>query len=413
MLKILRLLVSLIPILLLSQVSLYAQYINYNITTGKNYSVLPFKMHNDFIVIPVKLDGKLPLNFILDSGASHTLLVHREFTDLLGTVYERQLYIQGADKSQLISALVTEKVILELPDITATNQNILVLEENVVEFEKYSGTRIDGILGMDIFKRFILKIDYESQNIYLFEPKHYPKNIDKYKQLKFISESGKMFFEDKIQIRNKNKTSKWLIDSGAAITAMIKYAESDTTSLPQGARPGNIGRGLGGYIEGYKGKVDSLHIGDYNFSNVVTNYQVLSDTIYQIPGTTDLEGLIGNKVLKQFHIIFDYHSKNIYLRPNKFYKKGIRSDLSGMSLIASGSYLNNYIVDEVYPNSPAEKAGIQIGDEIKKINGKLNFLITLQQMEKILSSHQGKKIKLKIKRGDKKLKLRLILRDYL
>ncbi len=389
-----------------------SQFVNYNINTGKSYAVVPFQMYNDFIVIPIKLDGKLPLNFILDTGASSTIVIHKEYTDLVGAIYERQLYIQGADRSQKISALLTQGIDIELPEVTAKKQHLLVLENDYIEFDKYSGTRIDGILGMDLFKRFIVRIDYESRLIYLFDPNKHDYNTSKYENVDIISENDKMYLQSQTQISNEQYDVKWLVDSGAAMTVLVQCQESDTTFIPQNAVPGNIGKGLGGYIEGYLAKFDEVQLGDYPFNQIIGNFQQLADSVY-IPQDSIIDGLLGNKILKQFHIVFDYMNRKIHIRPNRFYNNTNIKDLSGISITASGVNLNQFTIEEVFPGSPAEKAGLKAGDVIKKINGKNTFILALQNLERRLNSEEGKRIKLTVKRDTEKIKTIFYLEDYL
>lgn len=415
MVKYVQLTLLLIPILVFfTPHHTSAQFLNYRITTGKSYATIPFSMHNDFIVIAIKLDGKIPLNFILDTGASSAIVIHKEYTDFIGTNYERQLFIKGADRTQLISALLTESIKIELPEVTASDQHILVLENNYIEFDKYSGTKIDGILGMDIFRRFIVKINYETEQIYLFEPKHHHYNTKKYDSIPFIKEKDKMYLESKINVgRDKEYSVKWLVDSGAAMTVMLHSQESDSTFIPKGAVPGNIGKGLGGFIMGYLGKMNKVRFGKYDFEQTIGNFHILPDSLYSPKTDSIKEGLLGNKILRQFHLIFDYHNSTIFAKPNRYFQNMVKKDLSGISLIATGLNLNHFIIEEVYPNSPAALSGLKKGDVLKKINRRSTLLMSLQGIEKRLSNDNGKKLKLVVKRGSEKIKIELELKEYL
>ncbi len=393
-----------------------AQFMNYSISTGQSHSILPFEMHNDFIVLPVLLDGKLPLKFILDTGASHSMVIHKEWTDLLGIKYIRKLQIRGVDRAKMVNVLVTEAVDLELPEVMAKNQNLLVLENTEIEFNKYSGIYIDGILGMDLFKKFIVKIDYTSRFIYLFERDKHELNLKKYNSVPISPEEERMYVTDTTSIKNNIRSEvKWLVDSGAALTALLQINESDSLLLPQEKAPGNIGRGLGGFILGYLGRIKEINFGGYQFENVISNFQQIPDSTFFKEHQGIQKGIIGNKILKQFHIIFDYNNRFIHIKPNKDFNKKGNKDLSGMSLIASGSNLNQFSVEEVFPNSPAEKAGVKKGDFIKKINGKLTSLMRLENVEKKLKKGKGGKIKLIIRREneEKKLKINFMLEEYL
>ena len=54
------------------------------LTNGKKRADIPFEFVNNFIVITLNFNGKLPLRFIYDTGAEHTILNKREIGDFLG-----------------------------------------------------------------------------------------------------------------------------------------------------------------------------------------------------------------------------------------------------------------------------------------------------------------------------------------
>ena len=68
---------------------------------------MPFEYDNNFIVVDVLMNGLVPLKFIFDTGAEHTILTRREITDVLGVPYRRRFTVLGADmKTELHAYLV-------------------------------------------------------------------------------------------------------------------------------------------------------------------------------------------------------------------------------------------------------------------------------------------------------------------
>ncbi len=391
----------------------YAQFVNYEIKENRPFAVLPFELHNDFIIVKLNLEGMLPLNFVLDSGSAHTILLHKEYGDMCRLRYGKRLYIRGVDRSRMVSALLCNGVMLDFESIIADNQNILVLEDSFINIGKYSGSKVDGILGMDIFQRFIVNINFETRMLYLFEPNEYTFQKDNYEAIPFSHKDGKMFISAKSKVAGVEKEVDWLIDTGAALNVLFRANDQDTLLIPENARPGNIGRGLGGFVLGYLGRVERVDFGDYAFDNIQGNFQQLPDSLYLPPENGDLEGMLGNKIFKKFHLIFDYHQKTLYVHPNKFYYSEENEDLSGVYFTASGLHLNQFEVEEVAVKSPAGKAGILPGDQLLKINGSRNYFVTLQGLNKRLSAKEGKKIKLLLLRDGKKIKTVFELEKYL
>jgi C-terminal processing protease CtpA/Prc len=60
-------------------------------------------------------------------------------------------------------------------------------------------------------------------------------------------------------------------------------------------------------------------------------------------------------------------------------------------------------VQNIRPNSPALEADIRIGDRILKLNGKSVDSMELEEINDLLSSEDGKRIKIQLKRGEIKL----------
>jgi regulator of sigma E protease len=67
-------------------------------------------------------------------------------------------------------------------------------------------------------------------------------------------------------------------------------------------------------------------------------------------------------------------------------------------------------IDSVVSGSPAEGAGIKIGDEIIKENIQTQFT-TVEDVQKFIRENKGKEIELSLKRGDAVLKMKVVPRE--
>ncbi|HND88697.1 MAG TPA: aspartyl protease family protein, partial [Saprospiraceae bacterium] len=57
---------------------------------------LPFEYSNNFIILTLNCNGLLPLKFIFDTGAEHTVISKREITDAMRLTYEREYRMKGS-----------------------------------------------------------------------------------------------------------------------------------------------------------------------------------------------------------------------------------------------------------------------------------------------------------------------------
>ncbi len=353
---------------------------------------IPFEYENNFIILEVRLNRTFPLKFIFDTGAEHTILTKREISDLLRLPYERQFTILGSDMQTELYAYLVRSVHLELENISVANKPILVLEEDYFRFEEFTGVDVHGIIGADLFRGFVVKINYQRKMITLYNPNRY-KPEHRFEEIPVEFSKNKPYIKASSQFLNSDVSDlKLLIDSGASISIVLHTNTDSTLHMPPNVIKGNVGKGLGGYLEGYLGRIYQFDVGSYSFSNVVVNFQDIPTEM----DTTHLNGrngLIGNGILNRFTIVIDYVKGKMYLRPNSSYKDKFKFDKSGIILIASGFNLSSFTVHDVVQGSPAEEAGIQKGDEIKRVNGFPSTFFSLEDISRIFSKREGKKRK--------------------
>ncbi|MCB0689869.1 MAG: aspartyl protease family protein, partial [Saprospiraceae bacterium] len=143
-------------------------------------TVLNFESTNHFIIMEVKFGNVLPLKFIFDTGSEHTLLFKKEYADLLGIQYDRKIPLMGSDMSQEIYGYITRRVSLIISDNYKVTTDILVLEDDYLKLEESTGVKIDGIIGANIFKFFVLEVNNKKNKIKLQEANRFkpPKKLD-------------------------------------------------------------------------------------------------------------------------------------------------------------------------------------------------------------------------------------------
>ena len=375
---------------------------------------IPFEYYNDFIVIPVVFNKILPLNFIFDTGAEHTVLMKREIADAMGIPFEKRFRIIGSDMTQELYAYLIRRIQFQMNSIKIPNQSLLVLEEDYFEFEKRVGKDVHGIIGTDIFRAYRVQIDYVDKKIILSPSS--PRSPGRgFRSVPVELNRHRPYLTTQVTLSDTtNLPVKLLLDTGAGLAMILHTDTHPDLSAPERVIPGEVGAGLGGVIEGFLGRTDELALKktDLKLRNVVTHFQELNDDL----DTTRLNarnGIIGNQVLRRFDVVLDYPREELYLKPNKYYKQKFKFDKSGLVLYAAGSNLNKYIVTKVIPGSPAAEADIRRGDRILRINGTASVLTNLGAILSKLKRKSGKKIKLVVEREGVKLKKRFVLRDLI
>jgi len=205
---------------------------------------------------------------------------------------------------------------------------------------------------------------------------------------------------------------KLLLDTGATLSMMLYTDTHPSLVLPEHTLSGKIGMGLGGYLEGYLGRVHRLEFGEEHFEELLTNFQEVNEGV----DTTLLfgrNGIIGNRILNKFNVILDYSAEKMYLKPNHRFSKKIDFDRSGLVVIAAGTKLRSFVILDVLEGSPASEAGFQKGDVIKRVNLLTSGFLSLSDLHRILSRKEGKKVRIVVIRDGKRLKKNINLRNLI
>jgi hypothetical protein len=389
-----------------------AQIPTVDLLKGKKEAHVPFSYVHNFIIVELRFQGVIPMQFIYDTGAEYTLLFKREFTDLLGIEYDKKIPILGADQRAMMYAMVCRNIDLQVSPLPSTKEDILVLEEDLFNLEQITGTSVDGLLGAGFFKDYVVEIDYRRGRLIIMDPGAFdvPKN---YQQIPAHFKNNKPYTFAPVKLFSDTTLSlELLLDSGAGLAVLLHNNTDPGLQLPEKTITGRIGMGLGGLMKGYSGKIKSIQIGPYSFDELIVSFQDLDDPMVENV-TKTRNGIIGNQILRKFNVIIDFPANRVFLKPNRFFNKRIRYDRSGLTIFAVGQNLDQYIVQDVIRGSPADEAGIRVGDRIVRIGCPPISWLTLTGVTRKLQRREGKKIRMTVLRDGKKLKKSFYLQDLL
>ena len=117
--------------------------------------------------------------------------------------------------------------------------------------------------------------------------------------------------------------------------------------------------------------------------------------------------MIGLNLLSHFNLIYDYSRRRLIIEPNKRFKKPFEYDMSGIVMRKSNDGFRE--IKQIYDNSPASDASLQVGDKIVSINGRPSGEYDIFEIDSLFAQ-EGKTIHLIIRRGDKESEVFLKLR---
>lgn len=373
---------------------------------------IPFDYYNNFIVINVNFEG-LPLRFIVDTGAEHTILLQKEISDLLRIEYDRRVRLMGADLSEELYGYTISGASIKIGDGGNILTNIVVLEDNFLNLNNLIGLDIHGILGSNVLKHFITEFDFRRNDITLSKHEHFRGVPGKYDTIPLTIYRNKPYVKSQLTLSGGEIIeANLLMDTGATLALLLYESDRNKIEIPAQYITGNLGLGLGGNILGFMGRIEQMQLGDYTFENIVSNFQRIGE-MDSVLIQQDRHGILGNVILSKFTLIIDYQKAELYVKPNRNFKKKIRYDKSGLVLVYAGDNLNTLMVVDVIEGSPAYEAGLKPGDRILKFRGWPAKFFTMQGISKRLSAKVGKKVSLLVLRNEEKEKFSFQLRDLI
>jgi hypothetical protein len=385
--------------------------LGFTLPQGKTRVSIPIEIYNNLVVMPVVVNGQLPMKFILDTGVRTAILTEKSYSDILGIPYSRQFIIAGPGNVHTITAYVANDINLFIPPgITGAGHALLVLEKDYLELRNYLGAEVHGVLGYELFSRFIIQINYQDKLLDIIDPAQF-KPRRRFQALPITIEDTKPFIVTPAETPAKRNV-KLLVDTGASFSLLLDPQSDHDIQVPTRHISTIIGRALGGEITGKIGRVSSLSLGKYTLNQVITNYPDVNSYLDTLKASsTKRNGSLGSEVLSRFTTIFDYSRGFLYLKKNASFKKEFNNDLSGVTLKAKGARLKTFEIVDVRKNSVADLAGFVKGDILQTVNGSTAASFTLHELNNIFNTRPGKKVIIEVDRSGQKVKKTITLAE--
>lgn len=365
--------------------------------------VIPFEMVTRHILIRVKINNSGPLWFIFDTG-DKVAIVDLGRAKSLGLSLQGEVNVGGAGAGTLKGSTVRDAS-LTVIGVEGNPQPVL-LAIPLDGLEPRFGHDIDGIIGADFIKQFVVEIDYPARVLRLHDKNKFVySGSGEILPLTFIH-GGHPIIDAEITVTGRPAVKgRFVLDfgSGASLALHRPFVEQQNLPAPSQKTIRLIGAGgAGGKIAGRSGRVAELRIGKFQIDNPLTLFSEDKGGAF---ATSEIQGNIGAMILSKFKALLDYGRDRIILEPNASLKDPIAPASSGLKLIAEGSDYRTFRVDELLEDSPATEAGLQKDDLILTIDGRSAAELTLTEL--VEQFERAVPYKLTIRRGEQTLRVTL------
>ena len=411
----------------------------------KSYAVT-FKFINNLIVIPIQVNGTA-LNFILDTGVDNTLLFNLSVEDSMKLRDVQRIRIRGLGEGEYFDAMKSSKNFFKLGDVVNGDHMVYVIPGKNFDFSSRMGFEINGIIGGDIFKNFIVEINYNKKRIKFYDPAKYSYNkCNKCIEIPLEFYNEKPFLNLIVHPRKEvTAIVKLLIDTGGSDALWLFEKTHEKIDVPEKNFEDFLGLGLGGNIHGRRSKISEIELGNYVIRDVNVAYPDSAAVEYAYLNR-ERNGSIGSELIKRFNVIFDYSNKKMTITGrSRYFNDPFVHNMSGIELSHNGSILvserqNNLLkgdanentyatvqilysyvyalkpsfrIAAIRKNSPAYNAGLQVGDIVLELNNKPAYEFNLEEIIHLFSTKEGKEIRLLIQRGGKEFSYSFTLKKMI
>lgn len=417
----------------------------FSLPEGKDVEKVRFELINNLIIIPIEVNGA-KLSFILDSGVSTPILFNVSDQDSVFLKNVSEITIRGLGDGDPIKALSSKGNSFKLKNIKNSNQNLYVVMDKEMNFSPTLGMPIHGIIGYDLFRDFVVDINYNSGLIKFYNPDEYvPKKYKDEEQLPLIIQKNKAYVQGNVDLNDKKDVPvNLLIDTGSSDAVWLFPDKYKGLDVPEKYYDDYLGKGLSGTIFGKRTKVKSIRLGSYRLKDAKTAFPNM-DAFGNDVDLGNRNGSIGGELLRRFNITVDYSTNEIRLRKNAYFKKPFQYNMSGLQIKHNGlryiadriadkrgvvhssqksfgdvqilmegstrlSLVPEIVVSAIRVGSPAEVAGLKEGDIILAVNGKKVHSYKLQEVLKMMNEKEGKRIRVLIERYNKDLLFSFVLK---
>ena len=376
----------------------------------KPVATIPFEMVGTYVVIKVKVNNSPSLNLILDSGIRNTLITELMPGDNITLNYSDVKELMGLGGGDHLEAYTSSCNSLNIGKIKLESKTVFVLKEDVFNLSKHTGYKLNGLVGVDFFQDYVIEINYNTNRVKFYDSKTFTDPLG-YEKLPISIEWEKMFINLIVQEADSTKRKmNMLIDTGAELAAWFQTFKSNSFKMPENGVRATIGQGLNGEIVGKINRLQSICFGKYCLENPIVAFPD-SSCINQIIDKSDRDGTVGSQLLSRFNSFIDYQNKQFYFKPNANFDKTFGYNIAGIEVTQILPFIPQTEVWMVWEDSPAEAAGIKVGDQILEINGEKAFNMTVNELKKIFETLANKPLKITVLRDKTQLKFEIEMKS--
>jgi len=331
---------------------------DYAMLGGRRSTTVRYEADVDRVFVPVSIDGHGPMLFELDTGGH--LILTRDAAKGLDLAPVGAFSSTGGGQGVVKAGFVRVHE-LRIGDAVLREQPTKVLNLSAASNDRGPRPARAGILGLELFERFAVRLDRRAQTLTLTP-------LEAFRHAGPGVALPLRFTEDAPQARGAvaGLPGDLELDTGNSGPAIIEGRWATDHGLAERFATGVVasGSGVGG---DYKETVSraALKLGPFDLPGEVVSYVGVVERGSE--AMRDIAGNIGEPILAQFDVTFDYGRHQVWLDPLP-HRAPRAYNRAGLGLSKVGE--DPFKISLVIAGSPGERAGLRAGDLVTAMDGR-------------------------------------------
>ncbi|MEM9858436.1 MAG: hypothetical protein AAF843_13820 [Bacteroidota bacterium] len=279
----------------------------FNFIDNRTECSIRFELIDNLIVVPVKINQDVFVNLVLDTGGRSVILFGSHFKKKL-EVLDKEVLLHGYGKNRDKIASLSVDNGLQLGGVMGKGIGILITKGR--HFFPYNGKMsIHGIIGYQVFNRFVVSIDYQKKRLTLCEPNKYVPSAD-FSRLPLVLKDTKPYVKLGYSAQYTTASKGYFhIDTGSS-KEVIMFLRSDDYSK-RDFEYATVGKGINGTISGLKSNNEPLKLDELD---VEAQYYLVKRE-FSRKEIQNAQGSIGSGLLNKYTVVLDYVNEYFYFKP--------------------------------------------------------------------------------------------------
>jgi hypothetical protein len=350
------------------------------------------------VTTPVEINS-IRGTFLIDTGSEGTI-IDSAFAERLGLKPSGSLSLQGNYSKDHAITVVADAVRIG-PKLWS---DVKLVVQDLSLLSQIQGAPLSGVLGTNLITGMILRLSYSSGTAEVIT------DIGGNASVVALRKVGNLYF---VPIKIGPSTFDMVLDSGTNITAL---SDSAWRALPSSWKPNGLVEGIlssGSPTGALIACIPTLHLGDKAPNEVVLRDYPLRVIMASQSGffaNAAFSGILGGDVLERFEVTLDLRHSAIYLKPDiRFQPDPYEFVTVGIQFLKADA--SAFSVAAVWKHSPAEAAGVLVGDRVLSVNGHSSADLGLDTFARQLHAPAGTPVVIEVERAARKLILHMQTRQ--